>query len=160
MKCGATFRLPRQLTLHMKKHRNGMGHMCLTCGVCLSCARNLRVHMRLHTKEKPFVCNTCGRGFSESGTLVKHMRTHTSDKPKLVYCCKVCNTWFSTSSSLAAHKRLHVAKANTEITDMMCVCDWMGVSKRCVTKTRKQLVLRNCTRVGGGSLSQMLTTYR
>ena len=124
------FRSKRQLTKHIRIHRDEKPFECDLCdfmcrtgfkiGIrreyfwknfifkpCIRTSRALKLHQAVHTDEKPFECEDCGKKFKSKQYLNRHRLIHTHEKS---FKCEDCGKCFLTKNQLKTHRRIHTGE--------------------------------------------------
>lgn len=71
--CGHQSTNPRNLDIHILRHKGEKNFECTDCGAKHYSKYLLQLHIRVkHQGEKPFVCRYCGQSFYSGSTRVRH----------------------------------------------------------------------------------------
>jgi len=73
--CGHQSQSPKNLELHIMRHKGEKNFECVECGLRHYTKYLLKLHIRVkHQDEKPFVCRYCGQRFYSGTTRLRHER--------------------------------------------------------------------------------------
>ena len=103
--CRTGFTGKRDLTVHIKLHKNPNLFKCHHCSKRFTTAYNLKKHITLVENPDVYKCSFCPRRFHQQSYLRDHEMTHTNpDGLK----CNVCFKTYTRKENLVAHLKLHI----------------------------------------------------
>lgn len=74
--CGKSFTSSSARSSHkLHVHSISRQHVCTYCGKTFKVVRDLRVHLSVHTGEKPYTCAACGRCFRVAANFYAHRKS-------------------------------------------------------------------------------------
>ncbi|CAH1231761.1 ZNF729 [Branchiostoma lanceolatum] len=93
---------PNMLRAHMEKHRGEGKFHCKQCGYFAPVRADLKNHMEIvHSEVKPYMCDLCGKFFKFLGNLSQHRKViHSDARP---FSCTKCNHTSKTKEALNRH---------------------------------------------------------
>uniref|UniRef100_A0A4Y0BFC7 Protein krueppel n=1 Tax=Anopheles funestus TaxID=62324 RepID=A0A4Y0BFC7_ANOFN len=102
--CPKVFMTKAAFEHHQYCHATGRSHFCVFCDKGFQTEQLLRNHMKTHTQGTGFLCSQCGKEFSDRSNLRQHEYRHTGHKP---WQCNLCPSRFSTKGYLTVHLLTH-----------------------------------------------------
>ena len=183
--CLKTFNNSRNLSLHLRNHRDQYPYVCSVCYEPFKHVHVLTAHLRVHRELRvhngPYMCSMSDRIFNQSGQLSTHIQTHLAEKPHkcstcgksfkqkgalnvhlrihtggLPYVCSVCDKAFTHSHILANHMRIHSQETSQE-TSHTCNNCWRIFRRKCNLNVHKEECNKSLS--GSNALSNHIETH-
>jgi len=108
--CDYATAVPRNMRLHLLRHKGEKPHKCKHCRYASTTPANLKNHVNSkHTKEKPLACKQCNEKFNTSSALWQHVQRGHMETVK-THKCDSCVYSCAQAKALQTHKLTHTGE--------------------------------------------------